>query len=178
MFAPATALPKLRAFAFARHNRVGRPWKWARKYWRRFIGDRDGFQWWISADEEHYQGPYETRDEAIRCALAEGLGDAFNRVPGCQRFYLCEARQGPIDLSRYADADDILEQICSRVDDEFGGENGIDWDFWTREQEQDLDRRITAVVLAWQRRHKIKIRTWAFTAQRSDERYTHVEPAV
>lgn len=171
----AFALPQLRALAFAHRHNVASPWAWAGKHWRRFMDGRDGFQWWVSADEENYQGPYDTRDEAIRVAIAEGIGDEFNRVPGCQRFYLCEARQGPIDLSRYSDADGVLDQVCSRIDDEFGGEDGIDWHFWNREQEADLDRRLRAVVRAWQRRHKIRVRTWGFTATRETERYTRVE---
>lgn len=168
------AVPRLRAFAFARRNHVASPWKWARKHWRRFIEGRDGFQWWVSSDEEHYQGPYDTRDEALRVAISEGLGDAFNRVPGCQRFYLCEAKQGPVDLASYIDADDVFQRVTERIDEEFGGEDGLNWDFWTSEQERDLDRAIGATVRRWQRRHGIAIRTWAFTATRSTETYTHV----
>ena len=106
--------------------------------------------WWFSADEENYSGPYATRDEAIRAARFERCGE-FHTCEGAGRFYLLEARQGPIALWRYVECNDVMENVCQAVDDEAGGEDGIEWDrAWPDAAERRLEEWLRRVVRFWQ----------------------------
>lgn len=130
--------------------------------------------WWFSSDEENYSGPYATRDAAIAAARSEHCGE-FDRVEGVGRFYLLEARQGPIALWRYVDSSDVMENVCQAVDDDYGGEDGIEWDgAWPDAADARLELWLRRLVRFWQWWHGIKVRTWGFTHSRNAERYTWV----
>lgn len=130
--------------------------------------------WWFSSDEENYSGPYATRDEAIRAARHEDCGE-WGRVPGVGRFYLLEARQGPIALWAYTDSGSVMERVMEAVDDEYGGEDGIEWDnAWPDAADRRLEVWLRRVMRFWQWWHGIEVRTWAFTHSRNAERYTWV----
>jgi hypothetical protein len=132
--------------------------------------------WWVSSDEENYQGPYDSRDEAVRTAVREGLGSGFNGCDDCSRFYVVRAGQGPVDMAPYIDADAVLQSAMEAIDDDYGGEDGLDWDrFWTSEQERRLDRLLRWAVRLWQWWYGVRVRTWQFTRCSATETYTHVE---
>jgi hypothetical protein len=56
--------------------------------------------WWYSQDEERWNGPCDTRAEAVAEGRGEWDGEAFA---------VCEAEQGPYDLT--LDHYDILERL-------------------------------------------------------------------
>jgi hypothetical protein len=74
--------------------------------------DEAGWQWYCSHDDENFQGPYDTRDEAVSVGRENWSGEAFSII---------EARKR--DLRRYLPGpdqfiDEILERACD--DDQFG----------------------------------------------------------
>lgn len=133
----------------------------------------DGYKWWASADDEYYTvGPCDTREEAIELAKEEELGAYQNSLRDWRLgFYVQEASQTPIDLSKHLDTENALERLMESADEEHGGEDSYPTEnAWTEEQHKDLQQVLTQAVADWQARHGIVVKPWAFTETRNNER--------
>jgi hypothetical protein len=134
------------------------------------MGDKN-FKWWVadSEDAEVFQGPYDSREEAIRV----GEGD-FEGEP----FYVVEADKTV--MSSYVDgeayAERIMEDIIDRNDECFG-EDGPD-DPWAEYEKPHLSlgNAIETAVAAWLAAHPGK--TWTFHTQRNGATITPVAVAA
>ncbi len=116
--------------------------------------------WYAGSDDEHYHtGPLATRDEAM--AALNGRGG-----------YIIEAHQGPVKLSAYIDAQDLLERAEDTAYD-LSNENGDPIFDAKSEQIADLSTRLKAACDKWQAAHGLVFTPYTFTACRNEER---IEP--
>lgn len=112
--------------------------------------------WWSSTDEEHYDGPFKTRAQAV----AELDGE-----PG----WVCEAHQSPLRLADFIDTDLILEGAENSAAD-MSNESGDPIFDVTGDQGNDLEARIKSAVNDWQDAHGLRFIPWSFTEMRNKER--------
>ena len=136
----------------------------------------DGWGWWASADADNYTvGPEPTRQAVIQAAVDDELGydDRPENDPRCV-FHICEARQDPICLSDWIQANRILE----RADDNLSGSDRVSeydeppyFDV-TREQEADLIRRLKTACDEWQDAHGLVFVMHQFSDSRNEETVT------
>ncbi len=119
----------------------------------------DGWGWWSGYDGENYNGPFASRVEAV----ASLSGEAG---------YIVEARQDPVDLASYVDAEDLLER-AEDVAYDLSNENGDPIFEAKPEQIADLGKRLKAACDAWQVAHGLTFTPYRFTASRNEER---IEP--
>jgi hypothetical protein len=140
------------------------------------VSTEPNWKWWASSDEERYQGPYDTREEAIATGARDELGyvedeDTEDGKP-VQIFYIVEAHQAPIQLADYIDVGEMVERW---EDNEFyelcDGENdkGLTEHVTTAEWD-DLQARLRAAAREWQAANNVIIKSWNFTEQRKSER--------
>lgn len=133
---------------------------------------RHAWGWWFSADEETYSGPHKTRDDAVHAGFNEECGEDC-KISGMGCFHVMEARQGPIRLARYFDVDTVMERVMECIDDDHGGEDGIDWDrYVTDAQHAQLGRWLQRLISFWQWWNGVEVRTYLFTHSRNGEHYT------
>jgi hypothetical protein len=111
------------------------------------------FKWWVSVDGETYHDQCETREEAVE--IAKGYGKAT----------IAECRQADFDL-RITD-DDIYSVLEAANEEAIGDGDFIEW---TREQGEELEREVNAVISAWAARHNINRTAWLFGAVRNEEK--------
>jgi hypothetical protein len=116
------------------------------------------FAWWHSNDQERWQGPCETREEAVEEAVEWG-----------HRF-ICEANQ-PIVRAR-----DLFD--VTRITEDFDNCQGYDLSdpdgdgLFARVKDAqwaDLTARIHAAADEWQKVHGIVISAWSFEDTRNEE---------
>jgi hypothetical protein len=125
----------------------------------------ENWRWWISTDEERYQGPYDSREEAIAVGTDDYGGDAF---------HICEATQGMLNLRPFW-ADDIYDRLQDVNEERVDPEDGeLFRKSPTKEQDADLANMVNDAIEAWARKHNIDTRAWAFDSQRNSER---IDPA-
>ena len=137
----------------------------------------DGWGWWASVDEENYTvGPEPTREAVIQVAVDDELGfdDGGDAGPRCV-LHICEARQNPIRLSDWIEADCILERADERISD--GAYTGSEFDYppyfdVTPDQEADLIRRLKTACDEWQDAHGLVFKTYSFSDSRDEETVT------
>lgn len=111
--------------------------------------------WWSSTDEEHFDGPFKTRDAAI-ANLDGDLG------------WVCEAHQSPLRLALYVDVETLLENAEDTASD-LSNEDGDPIFDPSPEQTADLQARIKRACDEWQDAHGIQFIPWSFTDIRNKE---------
>ena len=102
------------------------------------------FQWWYSRDEE---GPWQPGGETREIAISEALGsDTYEEIsPGelddqpdwLVGFHVCRMRRRVLDLSRYFNAADWLDDIGEQMTDEDGPDD-LDGDGLSNDEEEAL----------------------------------------
>ena len=112
--------------------------------------------WWSSTDEEHYDGPFKTRAQAV----AELDGE-----PG----WVCEAHQASLRLADFVDAEAVLERAEDLACD-YSNEDADTIFEPSPEQTADLDARIKSAVNDWQDAHGLRFIPWSFTEMRNKEK--------
>ena len=123
----------------------------------------DDWKWWSGSNDEWYTESHDTRDEAIQSLEGEGG-------------YIIEARQGPVSLSDYFDADDFLTIADETLSDsDLGHPEGDALFECSPEQAADLETRVRAAIDAWQEAHGLKFVPSMFTASRNAE-YINPDP--
>lgn len=128
------------------------------------------FRWWWAIgikDAEFYNGPCETRDQAI----AEARGDDGDEYG----FVIIEADRS-VPKTTIFDAGGVFERY-NEWNEECWGEDGADIDC-TREQELDLEAMLAAAFDEWFKKHGIERRGWAFGTTRNQETFQPITNAA
>ncbi|MBO9194362.1 hypothetical protein J5277_09615 [Rhizobium sp. 16-449-1b] len=131
------------------------------------MGDKN-FKWWVSdsEDAEIFQGPYDSRGDAIQVGNSDFDGEAF---------YIVEADKTV--MSAYVDGEAyaamIMDDLSERNEECFG-EDGPD-DPWAGydKPHRSLGNAIEQAVSTWLAAHPGK--TWSFHEMRNGE---YVTPAA
>ena len=118
----------------------------------------ENWQWWYSNTEEHYQGPCETREEAITVGFHEYGGEGT--------LYIVEAyQQTPgTDIFRF---DEVMERF-EEYNEEHWGEDGEPFSHIDFKDQQGLEKRLSAVLQNYLLRNKA-LSSWAFGGVRNEE---------
>lgn len=121
------------------------------------MSEHQEWKWYSGSDEEQFSGgPFDTREQAI--ADLDGYGG-----------YVILARKVPLRLAEYFDVDTFLEN-AEEVAYDACNENGDPVFDVSKEQSEDLQARIRAVIEAWQYAHNLTFVPWAFTSSKNLER--------
>lgn len=126
------------------------------------------FMWYFgSEDEGRYQGECSTKDQAI----AEGRA-----WYGADPFTIIEAASDTYDFEITG------SDLCELLDGKNEHRSDPDGDYlsadWTKEQIDDLERRVNAAVLEWIGVHNISNKAWYFIEQRNMERVPPLSDAA
>lgn len=99
-----------------------------------------------SSDNEHFEGQYDTREEAI--AVAETMYPRFwtgrNRLP--------------VSPEEFWKAEDWLYQVS--VTEEYSLEEAEEWDESTPNQRKELESLVRPIMLEWLERHNLTPKFW------------------
>lgn len=134
----------------------------------------DGWRWWGGISEEWCTiGPHLTRDAVI----AEAIENEINAAQGADgrwtvSVFVCEARQDPLRLADWIDAERLIERAEESLydSDRVSGEYDEGPFFRaTPEQEKDLITRIKAACDQWQAEHGLKFACSTFSDCRNSE---------
>lgn len=134
----------------------------------------NGWRWWGGYEEEWcVYGPFLTRDEVIAAAQKDRLGE-FQAEDGTWMtgIYICEARQDPLRLADWIDAEELLERADDNlVDSDRTGAECDDgpWFEATPEQQRDLVERVKRACDEWQAAHSLVFTSKTFSASRKHE---------
>lgn len=150
--------------------------------------------WWASDGGEVYRvGPYASRKEVIKQAIAEELGwhevpqepsaEGAALTPPVLRlsFQICEAENPPLRLSDWLpDADYLLDHAEDQVADSDRVASECDeppyFEGITPAQRADLEQSIKAAVNQWQERHGLVFTVRTFADMRNEETVTVILP--
>lgn len=125
------------------------------------MGDKN-FKWWAadSEDAEIFQGPYDSREEAIQVGKTDFDGADFYVVEA-DKSVMC----ANIDGEAYAER--VMEELCDNNEECFG-EDGPD-DPWAEYEKphRSLGDAIEKAVEGWLAAHPGK--TWSFGTMRNGE---------
>ncbi|EKS29279.1 hypothetical protein [Afipia felis] len=137
------------------------------------MGDT-GWKWWAGTnDEVMTYGPHDTREDAIREAQEDRIGE-FQEDDGTWKIgcHVVEARQDPLRLADWIDTDRLLERAEeSLADSDRVGCDGDEgpWFACTPEQDRDLAERIKRACDEWQAQHGLVFTCRTFSASRNAE---------
>jgi len=140
------------------------------------------WQWWAGDDEEWLTvGPEDTKDAIIQAATDDCIGE-FQDDAGEWKlgFYIIEARQDPLRLADWIDADIILERAEDRISDSDRVSGEYDYGPWfacTPEQEKDFEERIKRTCDEWQAAHALVFPCQTFSHTRNQEHVVAPHPA-
>lgn len=132
------------------------------------------WQWWGGTDEEVcIYGPCATREQVIAEAVSDGIGE-FQDEDGAWKvgIHLCEARKDGLRLADWImEIDELLERADESVSDSDRSSENDDPPYFdcTKDQQEDLERRIKAACDEWQSAHGLVFKTWTFSASRKHE---------
>ncbi len=155
----ATALEIERAAAPPRHHVVPTTGAW---------------QWWAGSDEEWCTvGPEDTRGAIIQAATNDSLGEFEHEGGGWNlSFHIVEARQDPLRLADWIEADRLLERAEESMSDSDRVSSEYDdgpWFECTPEQEKDLEERVKRACDEWQAAHRLVFTCATFSHTRNKE---------
>jgi hypothetical protein len=133
-----------------------------------------GWKWWAGTNDEIMTyGPHDTREDAIREAQEDRVGE-FQDGDGTWKIgcHVVEARQDPLRLADWVDVDDLLTRAEeSLADSDRVGAEGDEgpWFECTPEQEKDLAERIQLACDDWQQVNGLVFTCQTFSASRNAE---------
>lgn len=127
--------------------------------------DPEFWQWWISRHEE---GPWEPAGKTREIAIDEALDqDVFMEIEPRQEgqpwragFYVCLCRRRTLDLSRWFDVHEWLDEMYEQIDEENGGdENGENHplDELTPADKAALGESVRSAIWHWQNRRGLRL---------------------
>jgi len=122
----------------------------------------DGWLWFSGSNDENYSNTHNTREHAI--AELDGHGG-----------YIVEARQDPMRMANYIDADSLFESAEEDAS-EFSNGDGDPIFECTRDQQSDLQDRLRQACDKWQEDHELVFKPWCFTDTRNSEKIAPDEP--
>ncbi|MFC3569170.1 hypothetical protein [Paracoccus simplex] len=129
------------------------------------------WQWWAGRDDENFSfGPCNTREEAIRLAVEDGMceeSSADDPEVWENHIHLIEAQQAPLRLADWIGTDTLLERADEAVADSdrvcYEHDDGP-WFEATTEQEADLAARLRRACDEWQTAHGLTFTCRTFSA--------------
>lgn len=136
------------------------------------------WQWWAGESEDSMMriGPCATRDqvisEAVQGGLGEWLDDSQDPPRRWNKFTILEAKQDPLRMADWIDADTLLDRADEAVlDSDRACREYDDGPFFdvTTEQEADLRCRLQRACDEWQIVHGLKFSANTFSASRNHE---------
>lgn len=132
------------------------------------------WQWWAGSDEEWCTvGPESTREDIIQAATNDSLGEFEHEGGGWNlSFHIIEARQDPLRLADWIEADRLLERADEGVSDSDRVSSEYDdgpWFECTQEQEKDLVERVKRACDEWQAAHQLVFSCATFSHVRNKE---------
>lgn len=135
-------------------------WRWNGKGWEHSHGGQGGHflaefipslkpppqadRWFYSLDEEHYEGDFATREEAIAEGQAAYPGETIYVGKGV-------APEAP---EEFWDAEDWLDNVQDQ--DEYLIDCADGWDTSTKEQRAELEALVRPILGAWLDRHGLR----------------------
>lgn len=137
------------------------------------MGDKN-YKWWVgyAEDAEIFQGPHDTREDAIAAGHDEYPAGEY------ESFYVCEADKAVIraNIDGEAIAERVMEELCENNEECFG-EDGPD-DPWAHHKDahRTLGNAIEKAVSDWLKDYPGK--TWCFDHVRSGEYVATTEEAA
>ncbi len=140
------------------------------------------WQWWAGKDEEVFTvGPEDTREAIIQAAIDDCLGECQDDDGTWKlSFHIVEARQDPLRLADWIEADELLERAEDGVadSDRTSSENDDGpWFECSPEQEKDLQERIKRACDEWQAAHGLVFTCITFSHTRNSEHVFIDHPA-
>ncbi len=133
------------------------------------------WQWWAGSDEEWCTvGPEDTREAIIQAATNDSLGEFQHEGGGWNlSFHIVEARQDPLRLADWIEADRLLERAEEGLSDSDRVSSEYDdgpWFECTPEQEKDLEERVKRACDEWQAAHRLVFSCATFSHTRNKEK--------
>lgn len=140
------------------------PWKW-------YAGQNDE---WFAV------GPFDTREELLKQAEGERLGEFFDDADATWKlaFHVVEARSDPLRLADYVDVESLLERAEESLeasDRMTEVDEGPIFDC-SPEEQLDLELRIKSACDRWQAVHGVKFHVKSFSHSRNGERVVLSSP--
>jgi hypothetical protein len=140
------------------------PWKW-------YAGQND--EWFAL-------GPFDTREELLKQAEGERLGEFFDDTDGAWKlaFHVVEARSDSLRLADYVDVESLLERADERLESSdrmTEVDEGPIFDC-SPEEQLDLELRIKGTCNRWQAIHGVKFHVKSFSHTRNGERVALSRP--
>lgn len=114
--------------------------------------------WWYSQEEERWNGPCDSREEAICEGRSNYDGESF---------MVMQAENGEFDLNpgAYRIIDWLDDANCDLTDPDGDGVfGGI-----SKAARDDLAEMVEATIKAWTQKHKLSTRAYMFTSQSATE---------
>ncbi|WP_353429219.1 hypothetical protein [Paracoccus denitrificans] len=134
------------------------------------------WQWYSGRNDENFSfGPCDTREEAIRLAVEDGMCEersADDPEVWENHIHLVEAQSAPLRLADWIGTDTLLERADEAVadSDRICHEHGDGpWFEATPEQEADLAARLCRACDEWQAAHGLTFTCRTFSATRNAE---------
>lgn len=137
--------------------------------------DETPWNWYAGENEEVLTvGPLPTREAVIKEAAGQRLGEHLDKVDGSWKlaFHVVEARQDPLRLSAYVDAERLLEDAENSLESSdrmTEMDEGPIFDC-SADQQADLEARVREVCDRWQESHGLTFRVKSFSHARNGER--------
>lgn len=102
-----------------------------------------------STDQENYSGQFDT--------ISAACDEAAAQVGEGRDFWVGENVEPP-QPEVYFDAEWWLDHVSEQ--DEYSGDWASGWECSTKEQREELEREVRAVMAAWLDRHKLRPQFW------------------
>lgn len=107
--------------------------------------------WWYSQDDERWNGPCDSRQEAIE------KGRAYYRG---EQFMVCEAETAPLNLRLTADT--ILEMFDGQNEDNVDPDCDPLFCNLSMEARSDLERAVNVAISGWIEKYEIDTKGYRF----------------
>lgn len=133
----------------------------------------DGWKWFYAGHDEaeNWQGPYDTREAAIKAGLSD--------LDEHDVIWVAEASNPKVMLADWIDADELIERASEAImdSDRVSSEHDEDVFSVTPEQGADLAARIRQSCHDWQSAHGLIFTVHTFADMRSPEAVQRPDPA-
>lgn len=149
------------------------------------VKTESSWQWWAGTDEEWCTvGPKDSREAIIQAATTDCLGE-FQDEEGRWKlgFHIVEARQDPLRMADWIEADDLLDRAEDSVADSDRVTSEYDdgpYFECTPAQKKDYRERIERACDEWQAAHGLVFTCLTFSHTRKNEHVVvdHPTPAA
>lgn len=139
------------------------------------IFDETPWRWYAGENEEVLTvGPFPSREAVVREAAGQRLGEFLDEADGSWKlaFHVVEARQDPLRLSAYVDAERLLEDAENSLESSDRMTELDEGPIFECSvgQQADLEAHVRRACDDWQARHGLTFRVKSFSHSRNGER--------